>query len=109
MLDLGADVNEVYPGFGTPLETIARKFTFSDSTLRPFYDVLLERPDIDLLAPSEGGEPVVVRLRKWYAKRGELVERIEAKLTEQGIPRRGACKLSASSSRCWHSHRHTLP
>lgn len=86
MLDMGADVNELYPPFGTPLETIARKFKFSDATLRPFYDVLLARPDIDLLGPGQGSRPVLVNLRKWYDRRGELVERTEALLTERGIP-----------------------
>lgn len=52
MLEQGADVNEIYPGFGTPLETIAAKFKFSDVQLAPFYDVLLARPDLDLLQQS---------------------------------------------------------
>ena len=86
MLDLGADVNEVYPGFGTPLETAAQRFQFSDAQLSPFYDVFLARPDIDLLTAGLGGRPVLVNLRKWYAKRADLVERVEALMTERGIP-----------------------
>ncbi|WP_185995575.1 hypothetical protein [Nocardioides campestrisoli] len=86
MLDLGADINEVLPGFGTPLETAAAKFKFSDKSLTPFYDVLLARPDIDLVQPGLDGRPVLINLRKWYAKRGELVERVEALLIERGVP-----------------------
>lgn len=86
LLDLGADVNEVRPKIGTPLETAAEVFKFSDRDLTPFYDVLLARPDIDFLQQSVNGRPVIVRLRKWYAKRGHLVERIEALMVERGIP-----------------------
>jgi len=86
MLDLGADVNEVSAKFGTPLETAAAKFKFSDDDLAPFYDVLLARPDLDLVQPGLDGRLVLVNLRKWYAKRGALVERAEALLRERGIP-----------------------
>ena len=86
MLDAGADVKEVLPKRGTPLETVAAQFAFSDRDLTPFYDVLLARPDIDLLGPGLSGRPVLLTLRKWYAKRGELVERVEALLTERGVP-----------------------
>lgn len=86
MLDLGADVNAVLPRFGTPLETIAGAFKYRDATLTPFYDVLLARPDLDVLAPGLDGRPVLVNLRKWSAKRADLVARCEALLTERGIP-----------------------
>lgn len=71
---------------GTPLETIAAKFTFSDVDLTPFYDVLLARPDLDLLQPGLSGRPVLVNLRTWSAKRGELVIRAEQTLTDRGVP-----------------------
>jgi len=48
MLDLGADVNEVIPKFGAPLETLAEVFKFDDETLASFYDVLFARPELDL-------------------------------------------------------------
>ncbi|MGN0065837.1 MAG: hypothetical protein ACI379_16500 [Nocardioides sp.] len=86
MLDAGADVNEVIEKFGTPLETIAAKFKFSDATLAPFYEVLLARPDLDLLRPSEYGRTVLGNLRMWAAKRGDLVARAEQVLAERGIP-----------------------
>ena len=86
LLDAGADVNAVDAKVGTPLETLAAKFTFSDADLEPFYDVLLARPDLDLLQPGLSGRPVLVNLRKWSAKRGELVIRAEQTLTDRGIP-----------------------
>lgn len=85
MLDLGADVNEVSPRTGTPLEIVVDLFNFSDDTLQPFYDVLLARPDLDLLAPGQGGRPVLVNLRKAYARRVALVERAEALLIGRGL------------------------
>jgi hypothetical protein len=86
MLDAGADVNEVTAKFGTPLETIAAKFKFSDVELTPFYDVLLARPDLDLLQQSMDGRTVLGNLRKWAGGRGELVIRAEQTLTDRGIP-----------------------
>ncbi|GAB2631983.1 hypothetical protein GCM10027270_20240 [Nocardioides ginkgobilobae] len=85
LLDAGADVNHAVPDVGTPLETIAKKFKFSDADNQPFYDVLLARPDIDFLAPGLDGRPVLVNLRKWYALRGHLVEQVEAVLNRRGI------------------------
>ena len=84
LLDAGADVNAVMPGFGTALETAAAKLTFSDRDLTPFYDVFLARSDIDLGGPGLDGRVVLVNLRKWYALRGDLVERAEALMTERG-------------------------
>ena len=86
MLDAGADVNEVVAKFGTPLETIAAKLKFSDVTLTPFYDVLLARPDLDLLRESLRGDTVLANLRKMAAKRGELVIRAEQTLVDRGVP-----------------------
>lgn len=86
MLDAGADVNEVMAKFGTPLETIAAKGKFSDAELTPFYDVLLARPDLDLLRESVDGRTVLANLRKMFALRGELVLRAEQTLTDRGIP-----------------------
>ncbi len=86
MLDAGADVNEVIKKFGTPLETIAATFTFSDVDLEPFYDVLLARPDLDLLQQSIDGRTVLANLRKWSGGRGELVIRAEQTLSDRGIP-----------------------
>ena len=76
IFDQGADVNEVMKKFGTPLETIAAKFKFSDVELEPFYDILLARPDLDLLEQCLDGhgarEPaeVVGRTRRAGDPRG---------------------------------------
>ena len=86
LLDAGADVNEVMAKFGTPLETIAGKGKFSDVELTPFYDVLLARPDLDLLRDSVDGRTVLGNLRKMSALRGELAIRAEQTLTDRGIP-----------------------
>ncbi|MCY7402804.1 MAG: hypothetical protein LH477_17960 [Nocardioides sp.] len=86
MPDTGADVNEVLAKFGTPLETIAGKGQFSDVELTPFYDVLLARPDIDLLRQSVDGRTVLGNLRKMSALRGELVIREERTLIDRGRP-----------------------
>ncbi|WP_457189533.1 hypothetical protein [Nocardioides sp. P5_E3] len=86
LLDAGANVNAVDSKVGTPLETLAAKFKFSDVTLTPFYDVLLARPDLDLLQAGLDGRTVLTNLRKWSAKRGELVIRAEQTLTDRGIP-----------------------
>jgi hypothetical protein len=85
MLDAGADVNEVIAKFGTPLETIAGKGKFNDIELTPFYDVLLARPDLDLLQQSTDGRTVLGNLRKMSALRGELVIRAEQTLADRGI------------------------
>ncbi len=86
LLDAGADVNEVDSKVGTPLETLAGKFKFSDVELGPFYDVLLARPDLDLLQVSIFGRTVLGNLRKWSGGRGELVVRAEQTLADRGIP-----------------------
>jgi len=82
LLDAGADVNHVDPKVGTPLETIAAKFKFSDAILTPFYDVLLARPDLDLLKPGLDGRTVLTNLRKWSAKRGDLVIRARSQAVD---------------------------
>ena len=86
LLDAGADVNQVDSKVGTPLETIAGKFKFSDGELGPFYDVLLARPDLDLLQPSIFGRTVLGNLRNWSGGRGELATRAEQTLADRGIP-----------------------
>lgn len=85
MLDQGADINQAFSKSGTPLETLAREFQFSDVDLEPFYDVILSRPEFDPLAPGMSGRPVLATLRKW-SKRTALVARVEALLIERGIP-----------------------
>jgi hypothetical protein len=86
LLDAGADVNKSTARDGTPLEVIAARFKYDDRTLTPVYDVLLRRPELDLLRPGLSGRPVLLNLRKWYARRADLVERCESLLLERGIP-----------------------
>ncbi|MFC7403998.1 hypothetical protein [Georgenia alba] len=84
LIEGGADVNGVAAKFGTPLETAAEMFKFSDETLAPFYDVLLSREDLDLLRESRG-RPVIDNLRSLRAKRAILVEKAETYLRERGL------------------------
>lgn len=86
MLERGASVNAVDPTVGTPLETIAARFKFTDDDLKPFYDVLFDRKDLALLQTSIYGDTVLTNLRKWSAQRAGLVARAEAYLTDRGIP-----------------------
>lgn len=57
--------------FGTPLDTIAVKPKFSDVDPTRFYDVLLARPDLDLLQPSIDGRTGLGNLRTWSGGRGD--------------------------------------
>ena len=86
MLDAGADVNGVVPKFGTPLEALSDVFKFSDATLAPFYDVLFERPDLDLLKQGNFNKSVYANLKQVSAKRADLLARAQAYLTARGIP-----------------------
>ncbi|WP_426245469.1 hypothetical protein [Nocardioides sp. LHG3406-4] len=86
MLDAGADVNRVVPRFGTPLETLADVFKFSDATLAPFYDVLFDRPDLDLLQQGNFDKSVYANIQQISAKRADLLARADAYLTARGIP-----------------------
>jgi hypothetical protein len=87
MLDEGADVNRVVRDKkrGTPLESLAGKLKFSDRDLGPFYDVLLARPELDLLQTSSHDHTVLANLRKMAPIRAELVQRAEQTLRDRGI------------------------
>ena len=86
MLGLGADVNEVIPRFGAPLETLAEVFKFDDETLAPFYDVLFARPELDLLQEGNFSTSVFASIQQISARRGDLLARATAHLTEHGVP-----------------------
>lgn len=92
LLDEGADVNRVTRDKrrGTPLEALAAKFTFSDDDLEPFYDVLLARPELDLLQVSSGERTVLENLRKLTDRRAELVRRAEQTLRQRGVTAPGS-------------------
>ncbi|RRR17540.1 hypothetical protein DS079_14415 [Brachybacterium paraconglomeratum] len=47
LLDGGADINLRSPRFGLPLEALD-SMAASDEHLKPFYDVVFARPDIDM-------------------------------------------------------------
>ena len=85
MLERGASVNAVDPTVGTPLETIAARFKFTDDELKPFYDVLFGRKDLDLLQVSIHGNTVFSNLCRWSAQRAKLIARAGAYLTDHGI------------------------
>lgn len=82
LLDGGSDPNRRYERFGTPLMTIARQLNMSDEALGPFYDVLLARPDLDLLAPA--GASTFEALRLLGERRAALVSRMVTVLEERG-------------------------
>lgn len=79
LLGAGADVNRVSRRDGTALELAASRFRYSDATLAPFYDALLDRTELRLGGPGHGGRPVLVNIRKWERKRGDLLARLEAR------------------------------
>ena len=83
LLDGGADINKVIRKFGTPLETIAEKFNFSDETLAPVYDVLFARDDLDLLKTSLHNRSVYANVQKWASRRAALVARMDEYLLDQ--------------------------
>ncbi|WP_248579392.1 hypothetical protein [Nocardioides sp. InS609-2] len=86
MIEAGADVNRVVPRLGAPLEALAGVFKFTDATLAPFYDVFLERPDLDLLHEGAFKKSVYASIKQISAKRADLLARSEAYLTSRGIP-----------------------
>ncbi len=86
LLDGGADINRVAGKAGTPLETLAEKFKYSDEVLAPFYDVLLADPRLDPLQPSYFKRTVLGNIRMWSKRRPDLLARLERLLEERGIP-----------------------
>lgn len=85
-LERGADVNRVHPKEGTALELAMEGSPCSDAELAPLYDVLLARPEIDLLAISRFGRTVLDNVRTWADMRADLVARMEATLRDRGVP-----------------------
>ncbi len=83
LLDGGADINKVIRKFGTPLETLAEQFKFSDETLAPFYDILFTRDDLDLLRTSVHGRSVYANVQKWVQRRPALVARMDGYLRDR--------------------------
>jgi ankyrin repeat protein len=83
LLDGGADINKVIRKFGTPLETLAAQFKFSDETLAPFYDVWFARDDLDLLQTSVHDRSVYANVQKWVQRREALVARMDAHLCDR--------------------------
>jgi hypothetical protein len=77
LLDGGADVNKVIRKFGTPLETLAAQFKFSDETLAPLYDVLFARDDLDLSQTSLHDSSVYANVQKWVPIRAALAARMD--------------------------------
>lgn len=83
LIDGGADVNGVGAKFGTPLQTLARNFAYSDDEYAPLYDVLFSRRDLDLTSPQGKRKSVLEALQLMAAQRPQLVERAEQYLARQ--------------------------
>jgi hypothetical protein len=83
LLDGGADINKVIRKFGTPLETLAAQFKFSDDKLAPLYDVLFDRDDLDLLQTSLHDRSVYANVQKWVPRRAALIARMDEYLRDR--------------------------
>jgi ankyrin repeat protein len=83
LLDGGADINKVIRKFGTPLETLAAQFKFSDETLAPLYDVLFARDDLDLWQTSLHDRSVYANVQKRVQRRAALVARMDDYLRDR--------------------------
>lgn len=76
MIEAGADVNEVVPRQGAPIEALASVFPLSDDQLAPFYDVLFAAP-LDLQRHGKFGKPIIDALRLKPDSRPDLIRRAE--------------------------------
>jgi hypothetical protein len=84
LLHAGADINAVAgAGRGTSIQTLAARLTVTDEELAPFDDVLLARPDLDLLRPGTAGRSSLVSARLSRRRRG-LAARMEDHLRRHG-------------------------
>lgn len=86
LVEAGHDVNRVLPGNGPVLLHLGAQLRQSEDEQRPFVDVLLARPELDLTVPSgyAGGTTAIEVLRKWREHRPELVARCEERLARTG-------------------------
>jgi len=80
----GSDPNRATEHFGTPLLTLARQLKFTDEALTPFYDVLLEAPGLDVLAPPPPARSTFEALVLLGDRRAALTDRVRALLRAQG-------------------------
>lgn len=83
LIDGGADINGSALKFGTPLQTLARNFAYSDDDYAPLYDVMFSRSDLDLTSPQASGRTVLEAFQVMAAHRPQLVERAERHLGPQ--------------------------
>ncbi|HIZ35818.1 MAG TPA: hypothetical protein H9815_08565 [Candidatus Ruania gallistercoris] len=90
LIDAGADVNLVSPRFGSPLASLAATFKFSDATLQPFYDVLIESGKLNLSTVDKGGrtmmENIAVKVRKRASLYQQLIDFAIASGQQEAIP-----------------------
>ncbi|MDF2846683.1 MAG: hypothetical protein K0R97_665 [Oerskovia sp.] len=76
LLEGGADINaDTGDRWGTPLQTLARTFKFSDEELAPFYDVLFARPELDVTTPSHKGRSITESAQAAGEARAGLLKR----------------------------------
>lgn len=83
LIDGGANVNGTAAKFGTPLQTLARNFAYSDDDYAPLYDVLFSQPDLDLTSPQGKRKSALEALQLMAAQRPLLVERAKQYLARQ--------------------------
>lgn len=86
LVEAGHDVNRVLPGNGPVLLHLGAQLRQCEDEQRPFVDVLLARPELDLTVPSgyAGGTTAIEVLRTWREHRPELVARCEEHLARTG-------------------------
>lgn len=84
LFDGGCDPNRMHGRFGTPLLALARQLKFPDDTLAPLYDVLLDVPGLDLLAPPPPDRSTYESVKRLGERRAELTRRMRALLDERG-------------------------
>ena len=72
----GADVNLVSPRFGSPLATLAATFKYSDATLQPFYDALIDSGELVLATIDKGGRTMMENIKVKTRKRADLYRQL---------------------------------
>ncbi len=82
LLKGGADINAVAGrGVGTPLQYLSSFGKFSDDAFAPFYDVLFEQPNLDLLKEGASGRSTLESAKLLGRRRQALVRRMEEYLS----------------------------
>jgi len=99
LLDGGCDPNRSHGRFGTPLMTLARQLTFTDAELAPFYDVLLDAPGLDPLAPPPPERSTLEAVTLLGEQRADLARRLTDLLHERAATEGAAAGTPAVADR----------